>query len=565
MEKILKYGSDYTWKKRDVPNSVSQIVADRTGMKKDLLLNDTSTYPINGMSEAINLFLKHVQKGSIIRAYCDYDTDGIDAAAILSVLSGAINVPIGIYVPKRFSDGYGIRERHVERFLDANLFILCDNGIAAKEAVTLAKKNGADVLILDHHEPQVDEDEKIVLPDADVIIDPHVTGKPGEFTEYCGAGITYRFAKEVMGRMGIAPDIQNAAIQKMVVFAAIGTVGDVVDLTYENRRLVKEGITAMLSGKTTTGMSCLLGKLGLTEYMDSMNIGFGISPVFNADGRLNDSGSSKVFSLISYDDVVQEEMEEEFEELIKINRERKRLSAEGYSRALEYIRKTGQENSPFLVVFDEECGSGIAGLVSGRLTSEFKKPSIVLGATIDPELLKGSGRSPEYADLVEILNRNKPLIAAYGGHPGACGISIRKENLEAFTKAVQSCVPEIPEEYLSNDIYYDLECPERQIPMLAKAVLKYGPYGQKNPEIVVRVDDVKLIKNRMDKTYFLLGDKKQHIKFHTKNFDIIWFDGAEKWEKLGRPETVSFLGTISLNVWRGNKTIQMQAVDLIPA
>lgn len=559
----LKYGTDYTWKKRDVPNSISAIVGDRIHMEKDKLLNDNTDYRINHLDEAVDLFVKHSQKGSTITAYCDYDTDGIDAALILSVLSEAAGIPVQIYVPKRFSDGYGIRERHVERFLSSNLLILCDNGIAANEAVALAKEKGMDVIILDHHEPRKDENDNIWLPDADVIVDPHVTALEGEFTEYCGAGLTYRFAKEVLRKLGVSPDIMKQSIDKMAAFAAIGTVGDVVELSGENRRIVKEGIQSMLSGKTTSGLKCLLDSLYLDEYMDVGNIGFGISPVFNANGRINDSGSASVFSTISYDGETDDDFKEEIDGLIQANKKRKKLSVEGYTRALAYIQETGQEDAPFLVVFDEECGSGIAGLVAGCLTSEFRRPSIVLGATADPELIKGSGRSPEYANLKKILDENRTLTAGYGGHPGACGITLYKKDLDAFRRAVCACTPKPPAEFLSDDIFYDLECTEDGIKMLAKAILKYGPYGSGNPEIVVRIDGVRLLKNYTDKLFLLMGDKGQHIKFRSKNFEIIWFDGTQKWNDLGCPETVSVLGTIGLHVWKGRSSIRMQAIDLI--
>ena len=551
------------WIKKSDIRSISAIVSSRTGMTKEELINDTKEYHVNNLDKAIELFMYHFVKRSKIACFCDYDTDGITSSDIVRLLSDALNVGMKIIVPRRFSDGYGIKTRNVETLEGYDLLILCDNGIAANEAVDRAKELGMDVIILDHHEPRKNEEKKVILPKADVVVDPHITG--GDFKDYCGAGLTYLFAKGILKRYNkITEEKKNAILDKMLIFAAIGTVGDVVSLTGENRRIVANGIKKMMEKKSTTGLQAVINAIN-KEYITSIDIGFNISPIFNASGRLHDTGSKFVSDTVGYDDKVIGSILEDINELIANNEERKELSQQGYERAEIYIQNTRQENNKFIVVIDEDTTTGIVGLISGKITEKYKRPSIVFAPTADPDIIKGSGRAPEWADLKGILDENKPLIEVHGGHPAACGITLKRANLEAFTKAVNASTPDIPEEFLSNDIYYDIDCELKDLPMLMKAITTYAPYGQGNPEIIVRLDNIDFIENYKGIKVMYMGKKEQHVKLHANNLDLIWFDGAKTYKDFGEPLKGSVLGTLSYNVYNGYYKIQLQIIDFLPS
>lgn len=551
------------WIFNNVPQNVAKIVEMRTGMTKEELLQDTKSYHVNNIAEAADLFIKHVSNGSKIGCFCDYDTDGINCSNNMKTLSHVLNVEMLIYVPKRFSDGYGIRPRHVDMFRDCKLLILCDNGIAAKEAIDKANEYGIDTIIIDHHEQRVDEDGTPVIPEATITIDPHITG--GDFVDYCGAGLTFLFAKEILQRCNyVSQNAKDLALKKMNIFAAIGTVGDVVSLKGENRRIVKDGIQLMLDGYGTVGMKALLNAINLKEYMTSIDIGFSISPIFNAAGRLRDDGSEFVSQVVACDKN-SPELIEDIDELVELNKQRKQISLERFKDAENIITVNGLKDNRFIVIFDEDGTLGINGITSGKITEKYKRPSIVFSPTIDPDLIKGSGRSPEWANLKAILDKKNSLIAAYGGHPAACGISLKKENLDKFIKAINEITPDIPEWALVDAVRYDISCKTSDVKLLTEAISKYGPYGEGNPEIVVRIDNVPLKASARGDEEFFMGADKQHVKLFSDYFDMVWFDGTKPYCEMGKPKTVSVVGTLGYNVWKGNSRIQLQVKDLIPA
>ena len=181
------------WKCTDIGNNIEDIVTKNTGMTKEQLLKDTHKYEYNFLDDAVDKFMAHLKRGSKIGVFADYDTDGVTSATQLEVLCRSIGVQnFNVYVPRRFSDGYGIKERHVELFDDCGLLITVDNGIAAKEVIDKANDIGLETIVLDHHQPRIENGEKII-PNT-LVIDPHITG--GDFEDLCGAGIVFRFSKE---------------------------------------------------------------------------------------------------------------------------------------------------------------------------------------------------------------------------------------------------------------------------------------------------------------------------------------------------------------------------------
>lgn len=553
------------WVKNEMPMKVGEIVSRRTGMPRADLLNDVKEYNINNMSDAVNLFIKHVKAKGKIGSFCDYDTDGINCANGMKTLGKVISYPIDVYVPKRFSDGYGIKSRHIKHYVEEgyNLLILCDNGIAANEAVSEAKANGIDVIILDHHENRVDEAGNVMLPDADVIVDPHVTG--ADFEDYCGAGLVYCFSKQVLARCNyVVPAKKRAALKKICTFAAIGTIGDVVSLTGENRRIVKDGLKNIMENGATTGMNALMKKMYLSDYITSVDVGFTVSPSFNAAGRLEDAGSSFVSDVTSYDGLSADSMNNKIEKIIELNKKRKKISKERFSAMDAYIAEHELDKSNFIVLVDNEGTIGINGLTAGKITEKYNVPSIVF-SPISDDLLKGSGRAPEWANLKAILDKNNLLIEAYGGHPEACGITLNKKNIDAFRKAVQKTTPQPPHTEQSTTLSYDIECGVKDVPLVTDAVNIFGPYGQDNPEIVVRVDNIPLQIGVNGSYEFFMGENKQHLKLSCRYFDILWFDGSEQYKAMGSPREISVVGTVGLNVYKGKAKIQVMAIDVKPA
>lgn len=569
-------------KKSAVPEHISEIVKERTGMSEQELLNDVKVYHINNMQEAITMFTNAVVKHEMMVFHTDYDGDGINCANIARNLASILGITdlVKVVVPRRFSDGYGVQVRHVEAYAEwgCKLLILADNGIAAIEPVKRAKELGMKVIILDHHEKFVNDQKEVVLPDADVLCDPHVTG--ADFVDYCGAGLMYIFANSIVST---CPWLSDGAKEKFhavtSVYAAIGTVADVVSMTGENRRIVKAGIKNALAGKASTGMMELLKDANMLDRITAPQMAFFLCPMFNAYGRLDDGGSAAVSDATSYMGVHDESIENDCQTIKDKNEERKKLAEEAFARAVDYINANNLQNERFIVFVDEDGSAGINGLTAGKLTEKYRRPSIVVSPTIDDNILKGSGRSRYWANLKEILDQSNEFIEKYGGHPGACGITLTRDKIDDFIKAVNDLTPEAPAEEQSDIILYDKECRVVNLRKMFEETEKYQPFGEGNPEIVFRIDDIDIVGKKRYRAegvdyYQFMGANKQHVKLFANGFQLIWFGGAEEYKKMGCPLKVSVLGTLNENVYvpdreaiprKEYRTLQVQVADLKPA
>lgn len=570
------------FKKQDVPEHISEIVKERTGMSEQELLNDVKVYHINNMQEATVIFTNAAIKREIIVFHTDYDGDGINCANIARNLASILGITdsVKVVVPRRFSDGYGVQVRHVEAYAEwgCKVLILADNGIAAIEPVKRAKELGMKVIILDHHEKFVNDQKEVVLPDADVLCDPHVTG--ADFVDYCGAGLMYIFANSIVST---CPWLSDGAKEKFhavtSVYAAIGTIADVVSLTGENRRIVKAGIKNALAGRASTGMMELLKDANMLDRITAPQMAFFLCPMFNAYGRLDDGGSAEVSDATSYMGVHDESIENDCQIIKDKNEERKKLAEEAFARAVDYINANNLQNERFIVFVDEDGSAGINGLTAGKLTEKYRRSSIVVSPTIDDNILKGSGRSRYWANLKEILDQSNEFIEKYGGHPGACGITLTRDKINDFVKAVNDLTPEAPAEEQSDIILYDKECRIVNLRKMFEETEKYQPFGEGNPEIVFRIDDIDIVGKKRYRAegvdyYQFMGANKQHVKLFANGFQLIWFGGAEEYKKMGCPLKVSVLGTLNENVYvpdreaiprKEYRTLQVQVTDLKPA
>lgn len=569
-------------KKQDVPEHISEIVRQRTGMSEQELLNDVKVYHINNMQEATVMFTNAAIKREIIVFHTDYDGDGINCANIARNLASILGITdsVKVVVPRRFSDGYGVQVRHVEAYAEwgCKVLILADNGIAAIEPVKRAKELGMKVIILDHHEKFVNDQKEVVLPDADVLCDPHVTG--ADFVDYCGAGLMYIFANSIVST---CPWLSDGAKEKFhavtSVYAAIGTIADVVSLTGENRRIVKAGIKNALAGRASTGMMELLKDANMLDRITAPQMAFFLCPMFNAYGRLDDGGSAEVSDATSYMGVHDESIENDCQTIKDKNEERKKLAEEAFARAVDYINANNLQNEHFIVFVDEDGSAGINGLTAGKLTEKYRRPSIVVSPTIDDNILKGSGRSRYWANLKEILDQSNEFIEKYGGHPGACGITLTRDKINDFIKAVNDLTPEAPAEEQSDIILYDKVCRVVNLRKMFEETEKYQPFGEGNSEIVFRIDDIDIVGKKRYRAegvdyYQFMGANKQHVKLFANGFQLIWFGGAEEYKKMGCPLKVSVLGTLNENIYvpdreaiprKEYRTLQVQVTDLKPA
>ena len=557
------------WLRKGAYNTVKELVQANTGMSANDLAYDARSYYYPGIKEAAELFMDHIKHGSKILVWCDYDTDGVDCKFIMSyTLARPMKIRnIEILCPGRYSDGYGIKPSIVEQFAGTDLLVLCDNGIAAIEAVDLAREMGMDVIILDHHDPRVIEGQ-VVMPNANVIVDPHLTGgyimdgagnQIGEFRDLCGAGITWYFTHEVRSMCDWMSDKQKWYLDQIAyIGATFGTVGDVVDLKDDNRRIVKQGLTNLNKGMGTSGIRQLMYKLYLNN-VSSMDIGFLISPIINASGRLEDTGANRIAALLctdANDEDAKKALYAEVDRAIEVNKKRKAMTKESVERVVENYEANGG-NDPFIVCYDEYTVSGIVGLVASELVNRYHRPALVFAPSgKDDGVIKGSGRSVEGIGIKGLLYQVQQYLTTYGGHPMACGASLLIDNLDAFGDAVNAITPVLD---TSDAIMYDLECTYTEAATKLAEQEQFEPYGAGNPQPVYRINGVELCEPGY------MGSDSQHVKFQTKDADILWFDGRKAYEDLGSPKMVDMLVTMSYHEFKDQVTVQMQVIDMKPA
>ena len=557
------------WLRKGAYNTVKELVQANTGMSANDLAYDARSYYYPGIKEAAELFMDHIRHGSKILVWCDYDTDGVDCKFIMSyTLARPMKIRnIEILCPGRYSDGYGIKPSIVEQFAGTDLLVLCDNGIAAIEAVDLAREMGMDVIILDHHDPRVIQGQ-FVMPNANVIVDPHLTGgyimdgtgnKIVEFRDVCGAGITWYFTHEVRSMCDWMSDKQRWYLDQIAyIGATFGTVGDVVDLKDDNRRIVKQGLTNLNKGMGTSGIRQLMYKLYLNN-VSSMDIGFLISPIINASGRLEDTGANRIAALLctdANDEDAKKALYAEVDRAIEVNKKRKAMTKESVERVVENYEANGG-NDPFIVCYDEYTVSGIVGLVASELVNRYHRPALVFAPSgKDDGVIKGSGRSIEGIGIKVLLDQVQQYLTTYGGHPMACGASLLIDNLDAFGDAVNAITPVLD---TSDAIMYDLECTYTEAATKLAEQEQFEPYGAGNPQPVYRINGVELCEPGY------MGGDSQHVKFQTKDADILWFDGRKAYEDLGSPKMVDMLVTMSYHEFKDQVTVQMQVIDMKPA
>lgn len=505
-------------------------------------------YWIKGLSEAADVLSKNKQTPILICG--DYDVDGDASISILTLaFKEAGFTDVRYRAPRRFSEGFGLNCSMVDE-ANSGIIITCDNGIAALDAVKKAKDKGLYVIVTDHHLP-VRIDGNVILPEADIIIDPNAIKGSAEFSGYCGAGICYKLALELLGR-------DNAIMPKLEALAACATVADVMELREENFVIVKEGLEHMKDRQTTKGLAALLDEFKI-EAPGSYDLGFRIGPAFNAPGRLIDDGSLKSVELMSNDDD-KEAAKKQARFLHNVNERRKELVKKGTDKALKIISDAGMENDTFLVVSVPEVSEGVIGILAGQLTEKFGVPSIVF-TDIGGGILKGSGRSST-VDLKDTLDKVSGYLVRYGGHAGAAGLSINAEGLDAFRNALISLTKDIPPLRPNND-RYDIEIDLSEAEEAYDIIACFAPFGQGNPDPVFKVNGFmpEPVKDGVIvKEVGNIGRKMSSGGISAVSFDD---DLNKRLDGLKEGQTISVVGTLSANTFRGETSLQIMANGII--
>ena len=414
---------------------------------------------LKDMDKAVRILKDKIKENALIRVIGDYDIDGIMASYILKRGISELGGRADIRIPNRVRDGYGMNESLIgEAESDGvDTILTCDNGISAHAAVALAREKGMSVIITDHH-------EVMELPDADAVVDPKREDDNSPNPNLCGAAIAWK----LILALGGDPEL------RMLQYAAFATVGDIVELSGENRILVKEGIRQLRS-TDNIGLKALCAASNISaEAISTYHIGFILGPCLNASGRL-DSAMRGLELLEAESETAAKRCAEELKEL---NDSRKGLTESGVREAVDVIREEGLAKDKILVVYLPDVHESIAGIIAGRIREKYMRPAFVL--TRAQEGVKGSGRSTENYSMFEELTKVKDLLLKFGGHPMAAGLTLREENLPELRRRLNENCP-LSEEDLVPVVHVDALLPVSCVRYhLIEQLEMLEPYGKGN-------------------------------------------------------------------------------------
>ena len=514
-------------------------------------------YTAKGIPEAVELTKECIQNGVKICIFGDYDADGVLSSCVME--TGLTNCGANSYVrlPCRITEGYGISMKAVKELVnnDVGLIITVDNGIRAVEEIKYAIEHGVKVIILDHH--IMGE----TLPIANVIVDLHREDETFGYSDLAGVGVAFLFIRALYKQFGIEDD----KCKELLDLVAIGTVADCVPLTGENRILVREGLKVINdTSYNRKGILAILRRNNITGKVTSTDIGFKIGPVINAPGRLLEQGAQRAFQMVMSND---ENGWAEAEFLMRINQERKELTQEGVKKAENYIEDMKMQDDNIYVLYLENQPEGIIGLISGKITEKYKKPSVVF--TDDAHgTLKASGRAPScdfdenarQIDLYECLTSCGGLFIKYGGHSQAAGMSIEKDKLETLKKGLNLFIEDNynKEELLLED-FYEMEIEENEItPEFMEKLDLLEPCGMGNPKPLIKIKDFKLIKRKVQsgsfQKYCPLGAEQLSVNLYGNKIDALCFGLAQEYHDLKEPDVLDLYCTLEKSYKYGVET-----------
>lgn len=509
-----------------------------------------------GMKEGIALLEKSIAAGEKIRVIGDYDIDGVCATYILLTGLKKVGANVDTVIPDRIRDGYGINEHLIDRANEdgVQLIVTCDNGIAAHHQIAYAKELGMKVIVTDHHEVPFEETERRrmeKLPPADVIINPKQEKCEYPWKGLCGGVVVWKLVAALYETYHVSME----EAYKLLEFAAIATVGDIMELQDENRIIVKEGLKRIHHTKNM-GLKSLIEVNGLErDSIGAYHIGFVLGPCINAGGRLDTA--KRALELFDSED--KESADRLAGDLKALNDSRKKLTKEGVEEAIRQVQETGRRSEKVLVIYLPDCHESIAGIIAGKVKERFYRPTIVL--TDAEEGIKGSGRSIPGYNMFEELSRVGDLFTKFGGHPMAAGMSLPRENLQKLRSQLnKNCTLTdedmierlsidiaMPIQYISEEFINELKCLE--------------PFGNGNSKPLFAERDFHVLQSQV------LGKNKNTVKIYGTNaagchMEGLYFgDPQQLLELLKKKDTISITYYPSVNEFRGRKTLQIMIQD----
>ena len=538
-------------------------------LKLSQLISPTRLKGIDAAVELLETALNNAERVLIV---ADFDADGATSCALAMTVMRALGCAhIDYIVPNRFEYGYGLTPEIVElaKAKTPDLIITVDNGISSLEGIAAAREAGIKTLVTDHHLPGRE------LPAADAIVNPNQPGCEFPSKSIAGVGVIFYVMLALRSRLRESgwferKDIPEPNLAEQLDLVALGTVADVVALDHNNRILVSEGIKRIRAGRARPGILSLL-TLAKRNFatLAASDLGFAVGPRLNAAGRLDDM-STGIECLLT---LSEHEAYEYALELDGMNKDRRDIEAGMREQAFALVDQLAFDADDLpaaLSLFDERWHQGVVGIVASRIKERCHRPVIAfaLADADNPESeLKGSARSiPGFhiRDALDAVATSNPgLVTKFGGHAMAAGLSLSRDNFDAFARAFAAEATRIlSPELLQATIVSDGELAAHELTLgCAEALAAAGPWGQAFPEPVFH-GRFRLQQQRR------LGENHLKMVLSPLDDDAVIIDAIafavseEEWPEATATE-IELAYRLSINEFRGNRTVQLMVERLL--
>ncbi len=512
---------------------------------KKSLENVHNPFLLNDMDTAVDRIIQAIQQKAKITIYGDYDVDGITSTAMLFKFLRSLDAEADYFIPDR-KDGYGLNVISVNRIArgGTKLMITVDCGITSVGEVEFAKTQKMDVIITDHHTCKEE------LPRALAVITPKRPDSTYPFDSLAGVGVAFKLVLALAMRMGMST---KEVFMQYVDLAALGTIADVVPLEDENRIIVDKGIKALAEAKNI-GIRALIAAAGMEgKTPDSTSVAFFLAPRLNAAGRL-------AHAKIAVELLIEEDYQKALETagmLNETNTKRQAIERAIYEEALEQALSFEEEQMVY-VLHHQGWHCGVIGIAASKICERFYRPCILIAC--EDGKGKGSGRSIEELNLFDALSDSEELLALFGGHAQAAGLSITEDNIEAFRIKINEYAKKLLSgKQLSPKLQIDCRISPENITMgSAKMLARLEPFGQCNENPVFSASGMTVLSATR------MGADGKHLRLWLKsgsmNFNAVGFNMGDFPVREGEVIDIAF--NLNINVYQGNENLQLLLKDI---
>ncbi len=517
-------------------------------------------FALHGMNEAVTRIRRALRAGDRIAVYGDFDADGVTATALLVETLRALGADVQPYIPDRHTEGYGLKKEAITVLARAgvDLVITVDCGIRAWEQIVHAGRLGLDVIVTDHHSLGRQ------MPPAVAVINPWREAASSSSNEHwsdglSGVGVAHQLARALLLSNRQSPVSDREVLLQadhLLDLVALGTVADVVPLLGENRALVRRGLQR-INAMERVGIRALCQKAGLKpSNVDAGTIGYVLGPRLNAAGRIAHGRSA--YRLLMTDDA--DEAADLANLLNTLNRQRQEVTRAAQEKARWMVSEV-VDSACLLFAAAPDFPAGIAGLVAGRLTDEFYRPSVVV--SMGETLSRGSARSIVEFDIGEALEQCDDLLVRYGGHAAAGGFTVANDHLDPLAQRLsQIAADQLAGKELMPTLSVDAEVDLSSMSWdLCSELARLEPCGCGNDRPLFLSRSARVCHHRA------VGRESRHLKLKLSDGTAAWDAIAfRQGEWAGRlPEVVDLVYYLEVNEWNGRRRLQLNVQDIRPA